>query len=138
MLAKTQTGEELVDDLKLILGTLRKHRMRLNLTKCAFRMETGKFLGFMITQRGVEANLEKCKAILEMNSPANLKDVQRLMVYASNGNPKGHPLLQTHEKWYRLQMETRMRRRLPTLQKSTSGASHTLKTQNKRDIIPIL
>nr|XP_025637940.1 uncharacterized protein LOC112733259 [Arachis hypogaea] len=40
--------------------------------------EAGKFLGFMITQRGVEANPEKCRAILEMTSPKNLKDIQRL------------------------------------------------------------
>ncbi|XP_016205112.1 uncharacterized protein LOC107645570 [Arachis ipaensis] len=41
-------------------------------------MEAGKFLGFMITQRGVEANPEKCQAILQMRSPGCIKDVQRL------------------------------------------------------------
>ncbi|XP_016164260.1 uncharacterized protein LOC107606747 [Arachis ipaensis] len=41
-------------------------------------MEAGKFLGFMITQRGVEANPEKCQAILQMKSPGCIKDVQRL------------------------------------------------------------
>ncbi|XP_016164694.1 uncharacterized protein LOC107607235 [Arachis ipaensis] len=41
-------------------------------------METGKFLGFMITQRGVEANPDKCKAVLKMTSPGCIKDVQRL------------------------------------------------------------
>ncbi|XP_057720364.1 uncharacterized protein LOC130934856 [Arachis stenosperma] len=52
--------------------------MRLNPLKCAFAMEAGKFLGFMITQRGVEANPEKCQAILQMKSPGCIKDVQRL------------------------------------------------------------
>ncbi|XP_057755533.1 uncharacterized protein LOC130974689 [Arachis stenosperma] len=52
--------------------------MRLNPLKCAFAMEAGKFLGFMITQRGVEANPEKCQAILQMKSPGCVKDVQRL------------------------------------------------------------
>ncbi|XP_072054907.1 uncharacterized protein [Arachis hypogaea] len=66
MLAKTESGEQLTDDLKVIMNTLRKHQMRLNPTKCAFGMEAGKFLGFMITQRGVEANPEKCRAVLEM------------------------------------------------------------------------
>nr|XP_025677640.1 uncharacterized protein LOC112777478 [Arachis hypogaea] len=42
------------------------------------RMEAGKFLGFMITQRGVEANPEKCRAVLEMTSPKNLNDIQKL------------------------------------------------------------
>ncbi|XP_072084556.1 uncharacterized protein [Arachis hypogaea] len=52
--------------------------MRLNPFKCAFAMEAGKFLGFMITQRGVEANPEKCRAVLQMKSPGCIKDVQRL------------------------------------------------------------
>ncbi|XP_057734220.1 uncharacterized protein LOC130949553 [Arachis stenosperma] len=52
--------------------------MRLNPLKCAFAIEAGKFLGFMITQRGVEANPEKCQAILQMKSPGCIKDVQRL------------------------------------------------------------
>ncbi|XP_072080975.1 uncharacterized protein [Arachis hypogaea] len=78
MLAKTESGEQLTDDLKVIMNTLRKHQMRLNPTKCAFGMEAGKFLGFMITQRGVEANPEKCRAVLEMTSPKNLKEIQKL------------------------------------------------------------
>ncbi|XP_072087040.1 uncharacterized protein [Arachis hypogaea] len=75
MLAKTESGEQLTNDLKVIMNTLRKHQMRLNPAKCAFGMEAGKFLGFMITQRGVEANPEKCRAVLEMTSPKNLKDI---------------------------------------------------------------
>ncbi|RYR53176.1 hypothetical protein Ahy_A06g028171 [Arachis hypogaea] len=78
MLAKTESGEQLTDDLKVIMNTLRKHQMRLNPTKCAFGIEAGKFLGFMITQRGVEANPEKCRAVLEMTSPKNLKEIQKL------------------------------------------------------------
>ncbi|XP_057746519.1 uncharacterized protein LOC130965775 [Arachis stenosperma] len=66
MLAKTESGEQLTDDLKVIMDTLREHQMRFNPTKCAFGMEAGKFLGFMITQRGVEANPEKYRAVLEM------------------------------------------------------------------------
>ncbi|XP_072073886.1 uncharacterized protein [Arachis hypogaea] len=78
MLAKIETGNELINDLKLILDTLRKHRMRFNLTKCALGMEARKLLGFMIRQRGVEANPKKYRAILKMSSSANIKDVQRL------------------------------------------------------------
>ncbi|XP_072083633.1 uncharacterized protein [Arachis hypogaea] len=78
MLAKTDSDEQLISDLKAVTDTLRRHQMRLNPTKCAFGMEAGKFLGFMITQRGVEANPEKCRAILEMTSPKNLRDVQKL------------------------------------------------------------
>ena len=52
--------------------------MRLNPTKCTFAVEAGKFLGFMLTQREIEANPDKCKAILEMKSPTSLKEVQQL------------------------------------------------------------
>ncbi|XP_025648121.1 uncharacterized protein [Arachis hypogaea] len=78
MLAKTDSGKQLISDLKVIMSTLRKHQMRLNPTKCAFGMEAGKFLDFMITQRGVEANPEKCRAVLEMTSPKNINDIQKL------------------------------------------------------------
>ena len=46
--------------------------------KCAFGVSSGKFLGFMVSQWGIEANLEKVKAILEMTSRRNVKEVQRL------------------------------------------------------------
>jgi len=49
--------------------------MRLNPTKCAFGVSSRKFLGFMISQRGTEANPKKVKAILEMTSPRNVKEV---------------------------------------------------------------
>jgi len=53
--------------------------MRLNPKKCAFGVEGGKFLGFMLTYRGIEANPDKCKAITEMRSPSNLKEIQQLL-----------------------------------------------------------
>jgi hypothetical protein len=41
-------------------------------------MEAGKFLGFMLTSRGIEANPDKCRAILDMTSPGTVKDIQQL------------------------------------------------------------
>ncbi|XP_072072956.1 uncharacterized protein [Arachis hypogaea] len=78
ILAKTTRPDDLLNDLASVFASLRQHDMRLNPLKCAFAMEAGKFLGFMITQRGVEANPEKCQAILQMKSPGCIKDVQRL------------------------------------------------------------
>lgn len=51
--------------------------MKLNPMKCAFGVSPGKFLGFMVSQRGIEANLEKVKAILETSSPKTIKEVQK-------------------------------------------------------------
>jgi len=53
--------------------------MCLNSDKCAFDVEGEKFLGFMLTHRGIEANLEKCKAITEMRSPNDIKKIKRLV-----------------------------------------------------------
>ena len=52
--------------------------MRLNPSKCAFGVESGKFLGFMVHHRGIEANPEKIQTLVDMKSPTKVKDVQRL------------------------------------------------------------
>ena len=52
--------------------------MKLNLAKCAFRVASGKFLGYMVNQRGIEANPEKIQALLDMKSPSKVKEVQKL------------------------------------------------------------
>ena len=52
--------------------------MKLNPGKCTFRVTTGKFLGFMVSQRGIEANPDKIRAIMEMAPPRNVKEVQSL------------------------------------------------------------
>ena len=61
------------------LSSLRHHGMRLNPHKCAFGVEGEKILGFRLTHRGIEANPEKCKAITEMRSHENVKEIQRLI-----------------------------------------------------------
>ena len=52
--------------------------MKLNPSKCAFGVSSGKFLGFMVSQRGIEANPDKILAILDMEPPKNIKEVQSL------------------------------------------------------------
>nr|KYP71171.1 Auxin response factor 4 [Cajanus cajan] len=68
----TSTGSHIVN-LAEVFGEIRRHNMRLNPEKCAFGVQGRKFLGFMITNRGIEANLEKCEAIINMKSPQTLK-----------------------------------------------------------------
>nr|KYP49293.1 Retrotransposable element Tf2 [Cajanus cajan] len=67
-----------VADLAEVFQSLRRHQMRLNPDKCVFCVSGGKFLGFMLSNRGIEANPDKCQAILDMRSPTNLKEVQKL------------------------------------------------------------
>lgn len=53
--------------------------MRLNLAKYTFSVGVGKFLGFILTHRVIEANPDKCTTILERGSPKNLKEEQRFV-----------------------------------------------------------
>lgn len=53
--------------------------MKLNPAKCAFRVSTGKFLRFMVTQRGIEFNPNQIKVVMETFAPSNKKESQCLM-----------------------------------------------------------
>jgi len=66
------------EDLREILQHVREYNMPLNPAKCTFGVQAGKFLGFLLTRRGIKANPDKCQAIINMRSPANIKEVQQL------------------------------------------------------------
>ena len=69
MLVKSLDEEEHLDDLQETFDTLRRFSMKLNPSKCVFGVSLGKFLGFMVSHRGIEANPEKIKMILNMKPP---------------------------------------------------------------------
>ena len=52
--------------------------MKLNQSKCTFGLNAGKFLGFLVSNRGIEANPDKIKVVLEMKAPRTQKEVQKL------------------------------------------------------------
>ena len=78
MLVKSKRDVDHVAHLSEMFEILRKYRMKLNPQKCVFGVESGKFLGFMVKHRGIEANTAKIKALLDMKSPATVKQVQSL------------------------------------------------------------
>ncbi|XP_026456048.1 uncharacterized protein LOC113356986 [Papaver somniferum] len=78
MVVKSKKKESHLMDLKRTFDRLRQYGMKLNPSKCSFGLTSGKFLGYMMTQRGIEANPEQIRAILEMPSPRNKKEIQRL------------------------------------------------------------
>ena len=69
MLVKSRREEDHLKDLEETFGTLHSYNMKLNPSKCAFGVTAGKFLSFMVSQRGIEANPDKIKAIVEMAPP---------------------------------------------------------------------
>ena len=78
MLVKSRREEDHLEDLRVRFNTLRSYNMKLNPGKCAFRVAAGKFLGFMVSQRGIETNPDKIRAIMEMAPLRNVKEVQSL------------------------------------------------------------
>ena len=78
MLVKSTTAELHIAHLSEAFQMLRKYNMKLNPTKCAFGVSAEKFLGFIVNHRGIEANPDKIKVVLDMPSPSGIKEVQRL------------------------------------------------------------
>ena len=78
MLVKSLCENNHLDDFQETFDTLRSYNMKLNPSKCVFGVIAGKFLGFTISQRGIEVNPEKVQAIIELGSPKTVKEVQSL------------------------------------------------------------
>ena len=78
MLVKSLHEVDHLDDLRETFDTLRSFNMKLNPNKCAFGVTARKFLGFMVSQRGIEVNPEKVRAIIELEPPRTVKEVQSL------------------------------------------------------------
>ena len=78
MLVKSLREDDHLDDLQETFDIHRSYNMKLNPNKYAFEMTGGKFLSFMVSQRGIEVNPEKIWAIMELEPPRKVKEVQSL------------------------------------------------------------
>lgn len=78
MITKLIKTTDHISNLKGTFNVLRKFGMKLNPKKCSFEVAAGKFLGYMVYQRGIEANLEKIIAMLEMRSLRTTNEIQTL------------------------------------------------------------
>ena len=78
MLVKSARETLHLDDLQKTFNTLRWYNMKLNSSKCAFEISLGKFLRFMVSQRGIEANPNKIQAIQNIESSKTVKEMQSL------------------------------------------------------------
>ncbi|XP_068466383.1 uncharacterized protein [Phaseolus vulgaris] len=101
MVVASQGRTQHVTELEELFVTISKYHLKLNPEKCVFGVEAGKFLGFMLTEWGIEANPDKCPAIVAMRSPTSVKEVQQLTGrmaalsrFVSAGGQKGHPYFQ--------------------------------------------
>jgi hypothetical protein len=76
MIAKSRIEEEHLDNLQKLFEHLRKFKLRLNPNKCTFGVRTGKLLGFIVSERGIEVDPAKVKAIQEMPAPKTEREVR--------------------------------------------------------------
>jgi ribonuclease HI len=79
IVVKTRKASDLLSDLEITFKCLRAKGVKLNPEKCVFRVPRGMLLGFIVSERGIEANLEKITAITNMGPIKDLKGVQRVM-----------------------------------------------------------
>ena len=105
MLVKLVKVELHVDHLVESFQVLKDYKMKLNPTMCAFGVSTGKFFGFIVNSRGIEANPDKIKAMLDMRPPLNTKEVQcltgriaALSRFVSRSSDKCHPFFHVLKK----------------------------------------
>ena len=78
VVVKTKHVGTLVEDLHLTFDNLREYDIRLNPEKCVLGVTAGKLLGFIVSNRGIEANPAKIRALSQLATPTNLKQVQKL------------------------------------------------------------
>ena len=75
MVVKSKAESEHTNDLGNIFEILRRHKLRLNASKCSFGVGSGKFLGYMVTHCGIKVNPDQVKAINDLQPPQNPKEV---------------------------------------------------------------
>jgi hypothetical protein len=107
IVVKTRKADDLVDDLRITFDCLRANGVKLNPEKCVFGVPRGMLLGYIVSQRGIEANPEKVAALERMGPIRDLKGVQKVLrclaalsCFISRLGEKGLPLdrlLKKHE-----------------------------------------
>jgi hypothetical protein len=126
---KTRKADDLVADLSIAFGCLRANGVKLNPEKCVFGVPCGMLLGYIVSQRGIEANPEKVAALEQMGPIRDLKGVQRVLGclaalsrFVSRLGEKGFPLYRLLKKHERFSWTTEAQDALDKLKASLTRA----------------
>ena len=76
MIDRSQIEEEHLNHLQKLFERLKKYKLRLNPNKCTFGVRSGKLLGFVLSNKGIEVDPAKVKVIQEMHAPRTEKEVR--------------------------------------------------------------
>ena len=106
MVVKSKEKLQHVEDLGEVFERLRQYKLRLNAEKCAFGVGAGKFLGYLISCRGIEVNPDQIEAVKRLKSPSNPREVQvltgmlaALNRFISKFSDRCRPFYQLLKKW---------------------------------------
>ena len=118
IVVKSLSGKDHLSNLRHSFERMRKHGLKMNPLKCAFCVQAGDFLGFVVHKKGIEINQNKTKAIIEAKAPSTKKELQSLLGkinflrrFISNLSGKTQafsPLLRTNKdgfNWGQMQQE---------------------------------
>nr|XP_027068875.1 uncharacterized protein LOC113694208 [Coffea arabica] len=78
LVVKSKKREDHIQDLRKVFQRLRRYQLKMNPLKCAFGVTSGKFLGFIVHQRGIEVDRSKIDAIVNMPEPRNIHELKSL------------------------------------------------------------
>nr|XP_027067484.1 uncharacterized protein LOC113693104 [Coffea arabica] len=78
LVVKSKKREDHIQDLRRVFQRLRRYQLKMNHLKCAFGVTSGKFLGFIVHQRGIEVDRSKIDAIVNMPEPRNIHELKSL------------------------------------------------------------
>ena len=76
MIVKSKNREGHTTNLRKFFERIKEYKLRLNLQKCTFGVTTGKLLGFLVSDRRIDVDPSKIKAILDMPPPKSEKEIQ--------------------------------------------------------------
>ena len=137
MLVKSTTAH-----LSEAFQILRKYNMKLNPAKCAFGVSARKFLGFIVNHRGIEANPDKIKVVLDMPPPSGIKEVQRLIGrivtlsrFVSRASDKCQPFFQVLKKAF--QWDTKCEEAFSSLKTYLSSPPPILVSPIERELLTL-
>ena len=106
MVVKSKMVSEHLGDLRAIFEILRHYKLRLNASKCSFSVRSSKFLGYMVTHKGIEVNPYEIKAINNLRYLRNPKEVQKLTgmaaalnIFISRSADRRRPFFLLINKW---------------------------------------
>ena len=78
IVVKSKRAEDHLRDLEEIFLVLQEHGLKLNVEKCAFGVSSDRFLGHLVTRRGIEADPNQITSLQNLQPPRNIKEVQKL------------------------------------------------------------